>query len=59
LAGDFKLMFAEHARHFDLAELLRIGVDRNQRRWSPLREKIDFMRQPELPIRHFMFTMPI
>jgi hypothetical protein len=48
-SGDFKPMLAKHTKHMDLVESLSIGVDRIQRSWQPLREKIDFMRGFELP----------
>ena len=47
-SGDFKPMLAKHTKHFDITEALSIGVDRIQRSWEPLREKIAFMRQHEL-----------
>jgi hypothetical protein len=46
--GDFKPMLAKHTKRFDLTETLSIGVDRIQRGWQPLREKINFMRGCEL-----------
>ena len=49
-AGDFKPMLAKHTKHFDMEEALSIGVDRIQRGWQPLREKVDYMRQKTLPI---------
>jgi len=49
-SGDFKPMLAKHTKNFDLTETLSIGVDRVQRGWQPLREKIDFMRNKVLPI---------
>ena len=50
MAGDFKPLAAKHTRNFDLTDALSIGVDRLQRSWEPLREKIDFMREKVLPI---------
>jgi hypothetical protein len=47
-SGDFKPMLAKHTKHFDLTETLSIGVDRIQRGWQPLRERINFMRGCEL-----------
>ncbi len=47
-SGEFKPMLAKHTKHMDLVETLSIGVDRIQRGWQPLREKIDFMRRHEL-----------
>jgi hypothetical protein len=49
-AGDFKPMLAKHTKNFDLTETLSIGVDRIQRGWQPLREKVAFMRSKVLPI---------
>ena len=48
--GDFKPMLAKHTKNMDLTETLSIGVDRIQRSWQPLRERVDFMRQKTLPI---------
>jgi len=48
LGGDFKPMLAKHSKHFDLVESVSIGVDRIQRGFQPLREKIDLMRRREL-----------
>jgi hypothetical protein len=48
LAGDFKPLLAKHSKNFDLIESLSTGVDRIQRGWQPLRERIDFMRTHEL-----------
>ncbi len=48
--GDFKPMLAKHTKHFDLEEAVSIGVDRIQRGWQPLRERVDFMRKKVLPI---------
>lgn len=50
LSGDFKPMLAKHSKNFDLTESLAIGVDRIQRQWQPLRERMDFMRSKVLPI---------
>jgi hypothetical protein len=50
MSGDFKPLAAKHTRNFDLIDALSIGVDRLQRGWAPLREKIDFMRDKVLPI---------
>lgn len=47
-SGDFKPMLAKHTKHFDLTKTLSIGVDRIQRGWQPLRERINFMRGCEL-----------
>jgi hypothetical protein len=47
-SGEFKPMLAKHTKHMDLVETLSIGVDRIQRGWNPLKEKIDFMRKYEL-----------
>ncbi len=49
-SGDFKPMLAKHSKHFDLTETLSVGVDRIQRSWQPLRERVDFMRNKVLPI---------
>jgi len=49
-SGDFKPMLAKHSKHFDIEESVSIGIDRIQRGWQPLREKIDFMRNKVLPI---------
>ena len=49
-SGDFKPMLAKHSKHFGLEESVSIGIDRIQRGWQPLRERIDFMRQKTLPI---------
>ena len=49
-SGDFKPMLAKHSKNFDLIDTLSIGVDRIQRSWQPLRERVDFMRQKNLPI---------
>lgn len=50
MSGDFRPLAAKHTRNFDLIDALSIGVDRLQRGWGPLREKIDFMRGKVLPI---------
>lgn len=50
MSGDFKPLAAKHTRNFNLIDSLSIGVDRLQRNWQPLREKIDFMREKVLPI---------
>ena len=50
LSGDFRPMLAKHTKHFDLTETLSVGVDRIQRGWQPLRERVDFMRNKVLPI---------
>ena len=49
-SGEFKPMLSKHTKNFDLQEALSIGVDRVQRGWQPLRERIDYMRQKTLPI---------
>lgn len=41
-------MLAKHTKYLDITKALSIGVDRTQRGWQPLREKIDFMRSHEL-----------
>ena len=48
--GDFKPMLAKHSKNMDLTETLSLGVDRIQRSWQPLRERVDFMRGKVLPI---------
>jgi hypothetical protein len=48
LGGDFKPLLAKHSKHFDLVESVSLGVDRIQRGFQPLREKIDLMRTREL-----------
>jgi len=48
LSGDFKPLLAKHTKHFDLVESVSIGVDRIQRGFQPLRERIDTMRRREL-----------
>jgi len=50
MSGDFKPLAAKHTRRFDLIDSLSIGVDRLQRGWQPLRERIDYMRNKVLPI---------
>jgi hypothetical protein len=50
MSGDFKPLAAKHTRNFDLIDALSIGVDRLQRGWQPLRERVDFMREKVLPI---------
>jgi len=50
MSGDFKPLAAKHTRNFDLIDSLSIGVDRLQRGWGPLRERIDYMRNKVLPI---------
>lgn len=50
MSGDFKPLAAKHTRNFDLIDALSIGVDRLQRGWQPLRERLDFMREKVLPI---------
>lgn len=50
LSGDFKPMLAKHTKNFDLTEALSVGVDRIQRGWQPLRERVDYMRNKVLPI---------
>lgn len=50
MSGDFKPLAAKHTRNFDLIDALSIGVDRLQRGWEPLRERINFMREKTLPI---------
>jgi hypothetical protein len=49
-SGDFKPMLAKHSKNFDLIDTLSVGVDRIQRSWQPLREKVDYMRNKVLPI---------
>jgi hypothetical protein len=49
-SGDFKPMLAKHTKNMDLTETLSIGVDRIQRSWQPLRDRVDFMRNKVLPI---------
>jgi hypothetical protein len=49
-SGDFKPMLAKHSKHFDLEETLSIGVDRIQRGWEPMKERVNFMRGKVLPI---------
>lgn len=49
-SGDFKPMLAKHSKNFDLIDTLSLGVDRIQRSWQPLRERVDFMRNKVLPI---------
>lgn len=44
LSGDFKPLLAKHTKHFDLIESVSIGVDRIQRGFPALRERIDVMR---------------
>ncbi len=48
LSGDFKPLLAKHSKNFDLIESLALGVDRIQRNWQPLRDRIDFMRNYNL-----------
>jgi hypothetical protein len=43
-------MLAKHTKNMDLTETLSLGVDRIQRSWQPLRERVDFMRNKVLPI---------
>lgn len=50
MSGDFKPLAAKHTRNFDLIDALSIGVDRLQRGWQPLRERVDYMRNKVLPI---------
>jgi len=50
MSGDFKPLAAKHTRNFNLIDALSIGVDRLQRGWEPLRERVDFMRNKVLPI---------
>lgn len=50
MSGDFKPLAAKHTRNFNLVDALSIGVDRLQRGWQPLRERVDFMRNKVLPI---------
>jgi hypothetical protein len=48
LSGDFKPLLAKHTKHFDLVESVSLGVDRIQRGFQPLRERIDAMRAHNL-----------
>lgn len=50
LSGDFKPLAAKHSKRLNVEEALSLGVDRIQRQWQPLRERVDFMRQKTLPI---------
>lgn len=50
MSGDFKPLAAKHTRNFNLIDALSVGVDRLQRSWGPLRERVDFMRNKVLPI---------
>ena len=50
MSGDFKPLAAKHTRNFNLIYALSVGVDRLQRSWQPLRERIDYMREKVLPI---------
>lgn len=50
MSGDFKPLAAKHTRNFNLIDALSVGVDRLQRSWQPLRERVDFMRNKVLPI---------
>ncbi|MCA1605809.1 MAG: hypothetical protein LC775_10125 [Acidobacteria bacterium] len=47
-AGDFKPVFHKHTRKLDLLDVISIGVDKMQRNFTPLKEKISAWQQLEL-----------
>ena len=47
-AGDFKPVFHKHTRKLDLLDVISIGVDKMQRNFAPLKEKIRAWQQLQL-----------